>query len=65
MIWIWICIACKKIKLYYANQMHLYQIGIEQFFSHSSLNTTKNSNNFQSVFGVRKEDMYCAVLKKA
>jgi hypothetical protein len=42
--------------------MHIYQIGIKQFFSHT---TTKNSNNIQSVFGVRREDTFCAVLKKS
>jgi uncharacterized protein with WD repeat len=30
-----------------------------------SYNTTKNSNNVQSVFGFQREDTYCAVLKKS
>jgi hypothetical protein len=42
--------------------MHINCKGIKQFFSH---NTTKKSNNFQSVFGGQREDKYCAVLKNS
>jgi hypothetical protein len=41
--------------------MHLNYKGIKTILF--SYNATKNSNNFQSVFGVQREDTYCAVLK--
>jgi hypothetical protein len=41
--------------------MHIYYIGIKQCFYHVLY--TKNSNNVQSVFGVRREDVLCCLKK--
>jgi hypothetical protein len=56
---IWICIAYKMYKNF---TMQINYIGIKQFFSHI---IQRKTQIMLSVFGVRREDTYCAVLKKA
>jgi hypothetical protein len=52
---IWICIAYKMYKNFTMQIKYIYIIWVLNNSFLKSYNTTKNSNNFQSVFGVRRD----------